>query len=387
MKKIICCFIFILLLIATTSAHSFAQANLEERVRVLEEKVNMGNTQKHQTSQVGTYGGIINPDISAVVNIQTNFNDQKGDANEGKIRVKEAEFGFTGYLHPGVRGDIVFALEQEYSGEHSVSTSTDLEEAYIAFLDLPGDLQAELGRRFIGFGKLNAQHSHHWAFSDTPRVLHNYFGEHNWFDDGISVSALVPNPGDLYIKTSAGWYNGRHFGHGHDHEEGEAHTVEWAGKVAVLRAIMNLPLGDDADVGVGYSFASDEGGRTKLHGIDFTLLRIFPQSYKKLKWQTEFILSDIKEHETESWGAYSLVQYTLDKHWEIGGRYDWAQTVDNDKKHEWAVGPFVTYYVTHSFYIRAQHRYREIAANHEPENQAFLQCVWGFGPHSHRLED
>jgi hypothetical protein len=362
----------------------------EERIGALERRLaeQKKETPIHEATPVGTYGGIMNPDISVVAHIQTNFADTKTDANRGKVRIKEAEVAFQGYLYPGIRGDVIAAFEQEYEGD-SVSTDVDLEEANVSFLELPYGLQAEVGRHFIKFGKLNPVHSHHWPFVDTPRILQNYFGEHSWFDDGILVSALIPNIWDLYLKTNVGWYNGRKLGHAHVHEAGEeeADIVDWDGRVALSRTSLNIPFSEDADLGLGYSLAWDEGNKTELQGADATFSYRWPFSYRKFKWQNELLFSDLETLGTNGWGAYSLAQLTWDKNWEFGLRYDWSQTPDNDQKHEWAFSPFLTYYFTESFYLRGQYRYRELIAEHEPENMFFIQCVWGFGPHAHRLEE
>jgi hypothetical protein len=150
---------------------------------------------------------------------------------------------------------------------------------------------------------------------------------------------------------------------------------------------VNIPFDDLSDVEAGYSLAWDEPRETRLQGFDVTFFRQWPQSYHKLKWQNEFLFGDIDEYDTRSTGLYSLLQLTLDKNWEIGGRYDWSQSPADDTEHEWAVGPFVTYYFNESFYTRAQYRHRSMFEENEEENTVYLQLVWGMGPHSHRLEN
>jgi len=383
------------LAVASGAEKDEVKQTYEQRITAMENRLEEKEKQEsliaHKASPVGSYSGQLNPDISVVANILTNFNDDKADDNRNKVRVKEAELALQGYLYPGIRGDVIAAIEQEYEGDTS-TTETDLEEAYVSFLDLPCSMQAEVGRKFIGFGKLNPIHPHHWPFADTPLVLQNFFGEHNWFDDGASVSALVPNPWDLYFKASFGVFNGRNLEHAHEHEEEEEHTgetepIDWNGRVYVTRLSANKLLNDNSDVDLGYSLAWDEPRDTELHGVDLTYSYRWPYTYRKLKWQNEFLFANVDSTSTQSSGFYSLLKLTLDKNWELGGRYDWSQTLENDQSHEWAITPFLTYYFTESFYTRAQYRYRELIEEHEPENVFFLQLVWGLGPHSHRLED
>jgi len=111
---------------------------------------------------------------------------------------------FQGRLSPSVRGDLVVAAEQEYLADDSTEVDLHIEEAFISFLDLPGGLQAQVGRKLLAFGRLNPIHPHHWAFADTPLALNNLFGDHPWLDDGAEISYLVPTPADIDLKVSAG---------------------------------------------------------------------------------------------------------------------------------------------------------------------------------------
>ena len=101
----------------------------------------------------------------------------------------------------------------------------------------------------------------------------------------------------------------------------------------------------------------------------------------------ELLFADIDSFHQEPFGLYSMAWLTLNKNWELGGRYDYTEHPDNDADHEWAITPFLTYYLNEALYLRAQYRYRELIGSHDSENMVMLQCVWGMGPHSHRLEE
>ena len=356
----------------------------EQRIRALEEQP--AASLPHRATPVGTYGGIMNADISLIVDVQTLFTDDHDNDNRNNVRVKEGELALQSYLYPGVRGDFIAAFEQDYAGSH-VETGVNVEEGYVSFLNLPFGFQAELGRKFMNFGTLNASHPHHWAIAEPPLILENLFGHHPWFDDGAQLSALVPNPWDLYLKTGFGITNGRDPGHAH-HNGGdhESETVDWHGHVFLSRSSFDIPVNEETNCIVGYSAAWDEGGNTALHNLDATLNYRWPMTYRKLKWHNELIYADIDDRNVDTVGFFSIVQLTLDKYWETGLRYDWSEYADDDENHAWAAGPFLTYYFTHSMYLRGEYRYTNLPHGDE-ENAFVIQFCWGLGPHAHRLED
>jgi len=368
----------------------------------------------HQPAPPGGSGGIMNPDLSAVVDVQALFTDNKTNADRNKVRVKHLELAVQGYLYPGIRADIIPALEMVYEGDE-VSVEVDLEEAYLSVFQIPYlsenlPLELQAGRKFMNFGRLNPVHSHHWPFADTPLVLANLFGEHAWFDDGLQGSLKVPNPLDLYLKTTFGFWNGKQLGHtheglGHDHHEDaedegeeddhgdhdhahhEAQPISWDGHVYLSRTVLGIPFSRQADSLVGYSLAWDEGMDTVLHGADLTLTFRFPGTFQRIRWQNEFFAADLGLRDITRYGGYSLLAVDLSRTWQVGYRYDQTQTLDpHESGHEWAASGFLTYYFNHSLYLRGQYRFRRMVDD-TGEHNGTLQLVFGLGPHSHRLDD
>lgn len=372
------------------------------------ERLEEAESPRHKAAPVGAYGGLMNPDISLVVDVKGLLSDTDTNPLDEKIMLEHAELAIQGYLWPGIRADFVGAIGQHPEDGGHIHTHTEVEEGYVSFLDLPANLQLQVGRKLLDFGRLNPIHPHHWAIPDTPLPLRRLFGDHSWYDDGFQASTLIPNPWDLYLKVQGGIWNGRTLGDENNHEHadagdhespGFAGPVDWGGRVYTGRASLDFSLSQDANMMTGYSLAAGEGGDSVLHGADLTLIHRWPQSYKKIRWQNEFLFGDFQlagehEHEQEgvaigkydadAWGLYSLLQLTLTKYWETGVRYDWWDGDHLDD--EWGATAFLSYYFTHSMYVRPSYRYSELA-NGEDEHAFMVQFVWGLGPHAHRLED
>ncbi len=358
----------------------------------------------HRSAPVGSPGGIMNPDVSAIVNSMAFFTDDAREAGRNKLFIKETEIAFQSYLYPGIRGDFIVAMHPEGTEWH-----VHPEEAVVSFLDLPFGLQAQAGRRLIPFGRLNVVHPHHWMFASTPLPVAHLFGDHAWFDDGVNLDCLIPNPWGIYCKLGAGVWSGEtlagHAGEEADAEEEEHEhaSVAWRGTVCSVRANLDLPVGEMSNVGAGYSAAWDEGSRTVLHGCDLTLTYRRPMSYHRLRWASELFAADTG-HGGSPFGFYSLLAFTPDKYWEIGARYDRSELfaageAEHEEEHEeehegalavngeeWGISAFVTRYFTHSLFLRMEYR-RVIDRFDACENRAVVQLVWGLGPHAHRLEE
>jgi hypothetical protein len=347
------------------------------------------------------------PEISAIVDGRVRFTDLDGDPNDEKVQIPEVEIAFQGALHPSVHGDLIVAVEQEYDGTET-HTEIHIEEAYLSFLDLPLGLQGLVGRRLMGFGRLNSIHPHHWAFTDTPLVLDQLFGDHPWMDDGAQLSYLIPNPADLYIKVTVGVWNGNALGHHHgeedahdeeeheeheehaehdEHEEGhgQAEPVEWDGHVFTGRLFVDLPVTERLSVEAGGSLAIDEGDN-RLSAADIVFRYRWPKTFQRVKWQTEWFRFDDDDTGSDASGIFSFVQFTLDKYWETTVRYDWTELLHDSDETATAISGYVSYYLTHTTYLRGGYQLKE-HANGDDENIVNLQFVWGIGPHSHRLED
>ena len=341
----------------------------------------------HRAAAPGAAMKALIPDISAIVNTHAVFSEDKSIHGRDRLSIREIELAIQSYVYPGVFGDIILNLHPE-NGHWDV----DVEEAYLAFYELPWGLQADVGRKYVEFGRLNPVHEHHWFFTSFPLAFENIFGDHNWFDDGVQMSKLVPNPWDRYVKLTFGLWSGEGVSFdahndGHAHNGGaDIHEDEGGSSRSVYTGRVSANLFHDRtrDVLAGFSLARDSSGDNTIYGFDLTYKSRRPYTQRRFRWQSEVFRTDSEY--SSPLGFYSLGQLSLDANWDVGVRYDWTELMEDDHETEWAASAYVTYHFSEMMYLRPEYRYHE---NHRGEGNStlMLQLVWGFGPHAHRIED
>ena len=139
-----------------------------EEVEVLAgrlEELEKAEVPRHKAAPVGAYGGLMNPDVSVVVNVQGLVTDNDANPADERIMVKHSELALQGYLYPGIRADFIGAVGQHPEEGGHVHTHVKVGEAYASFLDLPANFQLQLRRKLLDFGRLNPIHSAHWPIA------------------------------------------------------------------------------------------------------------------------------------------------------------------------------------------------------------------------------
>ncbi len=340
-------------------------------------------------------GWLLNPDISLISNMNYFFQDGDetdfGEFGNEELNVQEIELDLASYIYPGIKAWSTIAYEPE-------EDEVGIEEAFVHFETLPYNASATLGRRFIDFGLVNPIHQHFRPYTDSPLVFSQLFGE-AFVDDGFLASILLPTPGDLSAQLKAGIYDGRKELVEEHGEEEEVTTsvisgpmmaeameeagLEFGNHILHLGADLNHPLGEDADITLGYDVLLDdfEGDDLAIQSASAVLRYYVPESEQKLLWQNEIYAVTGDEIE-EPLGFYSFLRYSINRYLDVGVRYDWTELLGDDSEEAWAVVPSVTWNITESTYARAQYRHIDVDGIGEA-NEFWLQFVFGFGPHSH----
>ena len=355
----------------------------DERIRKLEEEVQALKAAQAATPQVqpqplqiGGAGGsaakALNPDISL-------NGDFLGALGRNAVRpvsgleMHEAELGIQSVIDPYARGDVFISF-----GDSGVN----VEEAFVTFTDLPGEFVAKVGKLRAAFGKVNMTHNHALSWTDRPLVTENLVNGEDGIDDmGLSLTRILPAPGDLFLEATVQVFKGDS---GALFKSSQNNDLSYVGH---LRGYEDLS--ENTNVELGYSFAQghNELGHdflTKLHGVDLSL-RWKPlrrSIYNSLLWRTEAVWSQRDQLPTtqKAFGWYSSLDYRLDERWTVGTRYDWSQRATLASQVDKGGSLLATYWMSEFSQLRAQYRFADYQGQGRA-NELRLQMIFVMGAH------
>jgi len=337
-------------------------------------------------AQAAASSKVFNPDISVIGNFVGTAG--KNDLNdEPPLQLSEVEFAFQAVVDPYSRADFYVAVGPD---------GVDVEEGFITFTALPGNLLLKAGKLRAQFGKMNTLHTHRLPSVDRPLVTENLVGgEEGLSDAGLSVSHLIPNAA-LFIELTGEVFAGR----SEVFESPEKSRLNYVGRA---RAYRDLTESTNLDVGFSYAHGptsvgwedAGEGGDAEapdlpvlgkdLYGVDVTLrYRPLRQAiYRRLNLRTELIWSrqDLGGGSaTTAFGFYALGEYQFARRWYIGGRVDRSGRALDGAEVDKGGAAFLTFWPTEFSQIRGQ--YRHIAyAGGVTGNEFLIQFNFSIGAH------
>ncbi len=352
----------------------------DERIRKLEDEVQTLKAAltvpKAEPVQLGGAGGAaakaFNPDISL-------NGDLLGSIGHNEVRpvpsmeMHEAELGIQSVIDPYSRGDVFISF-----GE----TGVNVEEAFITLTALPGEFVARIGKMRADFGKVNTTHNHALAWTDRPLVTENLLnGEDGITDMGLSMSRILPAPGDLFLEATGQVFRG---------DSGELFKASRKNDLSIvghLRGYEDLTENTNLELGYSYAQGHNELGHdflTKLHGIDLSL-RWKPlrrSIYNSLLWRSEFVWSqrDQLPVRERAFGLYSSLEYRLDQRWTVGGRFDWSERATLASQVDRGGSAILTYWMSEFSQARGQYRFTRYDGNRSG-NEIRLQLLFVMGAH------
>jgi hypothetical protein len=352
----------------------------EERIRKLEEEVQaLKRAQSEPNAEPVSLGGAggsaskaLNPDISL-------NGDFLGAIGHNEVRpvpgleMHEAELGLQSVIDPYARGDVFLSF-----GDSGVG----VEEAYLTFTALPGEFVARIGKMRADFGKVNTTHNHAMAWTDRPLVTENLVnGEEGLDDMGVSVSRILPAPGDLFLEATAQVFRGNS---GDVFKANQNKDLSFVGH---LRGYEDLTENTNLEIGYSYAQGHNELGhafQTRLHGLDVSL-RWKPlrrSIYNSLLWRSEFVWSqrDQLPAQERAFGWYSSLDYRLDQRWTVGTRFDWSQRATLSSQLDRGASAILTYWMSEFSQARAQYRFTRYDGKQDG-NELRLQLIFVMGAH------
>ncbi|MFI5180632.1 MAG: hypothetical protein ACHQPI_04515 [Thermoanaerobaculia bacterium] len=329
-------------------------------------------------AQTPQTGNVFNPNISAIGDFLAVAGHNAVDPLPS-LSLHEAEVGLQAIVDPYARADVFLTFGTE-KGDVGV------EEAYITFLNLPGDFLLKAGKLKGAFGKLNTEHLHVRLFADVPLPMRNLLGSEDGIDDaGISVSRLIPAPAGIFLEATAQLFRGT------SDNLFQANTRNDVEPLFHLKGYGDLSESTNLEIGGSWTQGTNlqgPGFHTSLTGIDATL-RWKPLQrglYRSLLIQTELYLSeqDAPTGTVRATGLYALAQYQLGRRWFVGYRHDESDHADDSSLHDRGDSLIVTFWPSEFSQIRAQARrnvYDLGAAGKSTATELILQLQFSIGAH------
>jgi len=324
------------------------------------------------------------PNISLIGNMVGSYAE-----SEKSFDVSEIELAFQHYLYPSVKSDVYIALHKE-DGE----THVDLEEAYVTFSDLgnviapnvslPFTVQSVVGKKLVGFGKVNVLHPEQRDFVDRPLATQQFLGGAEGLSaEGANISTLLPVPFFSQIELGY-WAPAAH--HEDEEEEEEEEGVEYEDGLLSLRVWNSFQLKNQQELEVGFSAIQDHTASTDsdekqtLAGLDVTYHHALSNG-RHLKLFSEYYSAEYTDEDTVSQqGAYVGALYKINPRYKAGVRYDFLSGLD-DEDDTTQLSLVAIRQLTETSKFKVQY-----STSEEVDDTVYFQFIFGMGPHAHVLQ-
>jgi hypothetical protein len=330
---------------------------------------------------------VFNPDISAIGDFLGAAGKSPG-GGEPSLEMHEAEVSFQAVVDPYARADFFLAFGPE---------GVDVEEAFITFPTVPGDLLLKVGKMRTAFGKVDGFHNHVLPWTDRPLVTTNLVGgEEGLSDSGISISRLFPNS-FVFLEATGQVYRG-----------GSA-VFQAANRadltyVGHLRAYRDLTESTNLDLGGSVAYGHNDSGpdeTTRLFGVDaaFRFRPLRRAIYQRLILRSELVWSRRRQPAgtpnadpanapgtantggtANAFGTYASLEYQFARRWYAGGRFDWSERADDASLRDKGGSLLLTWWPSEFSQVRGQYRYTRFGEG-RTANEFLFQFLFSIGAH------
>ncbi len=328
-------------------------------------------------AQTPQTGNVFNPNISAIGDFLASTGHNEVDPMPS-LALHEAELGLQAIVDPYARADFFLTYGTD-TGDVAV------EEGYVTFLNLPGDILLKAGKLKGAFGKLNTEHLHVRLFADVPLPMQNLLGSEDGIEDaGISISRIIPAPAGIFLEATAQLFRGTTENLFYAYTRSDVEPLFHLKGYGDLSESANLEIGGSWTQG---SNLQGPGYRTSLTGVDATYRwRPLQQGlYHSLIVQAELYLSDREAPggTVHAAGFYALAQYQLGRRWFAGYRHDESDHADDASLHDRGNSLMLTFWPSEFSQIRAQLRQNryELVTGISQATELILQLQFSIGAH------
>ena len=333
-------------------------------------------------TDVQTVNNVANPGLAKVFNPDTsvigNFLGKAGQPNPFEfgpddmrrpMNLDEAEVAFQAWVDPYAKANVFLSITKG---------GIDVEEGYAQFVTLPYDLTAKAGKFKAMFGKDNTWHAHVRPWIDQPLVIHNFFGDEGFNDDGISVSKSITNPWNTFIEATGEVFEGR-----------VANVFDRRGLNdlvynAHLKAFRDISENNNIEVGTSYARGTLNDVHNQFAGLDVTYRWKPPQRglYNSFIGRVEAIANKRGDADRTLKGFYASADYQLTRRLFTGVRIDAANRfVAGATPMDRGVSATLTFWPSEFSQLRGQLRRMRYGDVGKSVTELLLQLQFSIGAH------
>jgi hypothetical protein len=278
-------------------------------------------------------------------------------------------------------------------------------EAYVTWTSVLPGLSLTVGKFRQQLGVVNRWHKPGLDQFDFPLMLTVPFGPEGLNQSGIAAHAVLPSPWshgmELFVQVTNGSNEGVFAGE----------FFSLPASLVRLTHYWDLTSNTYLELGLSGMFGfnnprsafGEDGERrsepwrhTVIGGADLTLNwePLNRSKYHYLTWRTEFlyIRKQLVEEDVLQWmGAYTSLEYKINRSWVIGVREDLVQPFDVEQTDRWIVQtvPYVSWWQSPWVRLRLEYDLKipevDFSAPDlaDVEHRVFLQLTFAAGPHKH----
>lgn len=321
---------------------------------------------------VGRQRGLnaLNPEISATGDLRF-IGRRKESPPRNNAVAREFEFAFQSDLDPYSHTKVFLTFEDEEVG---------VEEGYIYYTGLPGQIRVDAGKFRQQLGELNRVHQHALPETEYPLVYRRFLGEEGLTGVGLSLYTALPvglagGTHEVYVQgTSA--ESEPLFGASHQLSIlGHINNFWQVSRSSYFQVGMTGAAGNNSDAKL----------QSRLLGADFRFTYRPPNKGTRQDLTIRAEGYRLRAHEdgfkSTRYGTFVEGQFKTSRRLVLGLRYDYAESPRGVFDSEWAVVPAVTWWQSEFVYLRLEgQRHRMTGQNLD---QMTFQVVWAMGPHKH----
>jgi hypothetical protein len=330
---------------------------------------------------VKAFGGVTNPDISAIGQVSLAYTDDSASPSPEKptIGLGEVELVLCAALNPYLNGNFVFSISEK---------GFEIEETYASVVrGLPWGIGLKAGKYRCGFGKINAVHPHAYPFIRTPRIADPgeaglVPGEESFNEVGVQASELLAVTDNFAMTVTADLLQGNSF-------HPDTSTVDFGWLVRVANSFL---VADNVPSEFGLSLTrgtNDPAAKTNdcIAGGDIkTKIALSPTVTATFQGEVIYKHADhadsthLVSYENR-WGFYAFTDFRFANHYNAGILYEQYKSLQDGRHIDCGIKPFVGFsLLEESTILRLAYEYF-VPHQGRAVNSVELQFLFSMGPH------